>query len=36
MEEQEKTLDWLTTGIPYLLSKSGGARTSEITNPLHA
>ena len=36
MEEPEKAPDWLTTGITYLIPKSGDSNKSETTDPLHA
>ena len=36
IEEPEKAPDWLTTGITYLIPKSGTARKLETTDPLHA
>ena len=35
-EELEKTPDWLKTGITFLIPKSGDARKSETSSPLHA
>jgi len=35
VEEPEKAPDWLTTGITYLISKSGDTKKSETTGPLH-
>jgi len=36
MQKLEKLPDWLTTGITYLLPKSGAARKSPITDPVPA
>ena len=34
IEDPEKAPDWLTTGITYLITKSGNGK--ETTDPLHA
>ena len=35
-EEPKKTPDWLTTGITYLISKSGDSKEVRNYQPLHA
>jgi len=36
IEEPEKTPDWLTTGITYLIPKSGDSKEVSNYQPLHA
>ena len=36
IEEPEKAPDWLTTGVTYLIPKSGDSKEVKTTDPLHA